>query len=93
MKPPKVMDVDGLVLASFGLTANDRKTAQVISPITEVFGAKPFEKSFLGSSLWSRGKGKSKMYQISLDLDSNDTEAKIVMKEQGIYGNVLAKGR
>ena len=39
--------------------ANDRKTAQVISPITEVFGAKPFEKSFLGSSLWSRGKGKS----------------------------------
>ena len=36
--------------------ANDRKTTQVISPITEVFGAKPFEKSFLGSSLWSRGK-------------------------------------
>ena len=61
--------------------ANDRKT-QVASPITEVFGAKPFEKSFLGSSLWSRGKGKSKMHQMALDLDSNDTEAKIVMKEQ-----------
>ena len=68
--------------------ADDRKTAQVISPTTEIFGAKPFEKSFLGSSLWSRGKGRSNMgdyynYQLRLDLDSNDTEAKIVMKEQG----------
>ncbi|MEC8485057.1 MAG: hypothetical protein VXY99_14670, partial [Pseudomonadota bacterium] len=68
--------------------ADDRKTAQVISPTTEIFGAKPFEKSFLGSSLWSRGKGKSKTgthynYQLKLDLDSNDTKAKIVTKQQG----------
>ncbi len=68
--------------------ANDRKTARVISPITEAFGAKPFKKSFIGSDLWSRGKGKSKSgdyynYQFQLGLDSNDTYAKIVMKEQG----------
>ena len=74
--------------------ANDRKTAQVISPITEVFGAKPFKKSFLGSSLWSRGKGKSDKgdyynYQLQLDLDSNDTEARIRMTMQGYRDNEL----
>jgi hypothetical protein len=76
---PKAFQID---------VSNDRKTANVISPVTDVFGAKPFEKSFLGTSLWSRGKGKSKMgdyynYQLRLDLDSNDTEAKVVMTMQG----------
>lgn len=74
--------------------ASDRKTARVISPVTEVFGAKPFEKSFFGSSLWSRGKGKSDRgdyynYQLSLDLDLNDTEAKVVMTMQGYRDNEL----
>jgi hypothetical protein len=82
---PKAFQID---------VSNDRKTANVISPVTDVFGAKPFEKSFLGSSLWSRGKGKSKMgdyynYQLRLDLDSNDTEAKIVMTMQGYRDNEL----
>jgi hypothetical protein len=74
--------------------SNDRKTANVISPVTDVFGAKPFEKSFLGSSLWSRGKGRSTKgdyynYQLRLDLDSNDTEAKVVMTMQGYRDNEL----
>ena len=82
---PKAFQID---------VSNDRKTANVISPVTDVFGAKPFEKSFLGSSLWSRGKGKSKMgeyynYQLRLDLDSNDTEAKVVMTMQGYRDNEL----
>jgi hypothetical protein len=64
--------------------ANDRETAQVIFPVTDVFGAKPFERAFHGSQLFSRGKAKDKMgdyynYQLRLDLDSNDTEAKVVM--------------
>ena len=39
--------------------ADDRKTACVLSPVTEVFGAKPFEKSFFGPWLHSKGKGWS----------------------------------
>ena len=82
-------DGQGWIPQSFKIDlSRDRKTAKVISPVTATFGAKPFEKSLFGSSLWSRGKGKSDRgdfynYQLQLDLHSNDTQARMKMTNQG----------
>ena len=75
----------------------DRKTAHIISPKTDAFGAEPFTKSFLGSSLWSKGKGRSKngssyAYQLQMDFKANDTEVRVKMVEQG-YRDVALEFR
>ena len=76
-------DAKGWIPESFVVDlSEDKAKATIIEPVRDSFGAKPFEKAIFGSSLWSRGKGKSKRgdyynYQFQLIFKNDDTNASI----------------
>jgi hypothetical protein len=76
--------------------SDDRELIEVLNPVTDVFGAKAFEKAFIGSSYWSRGKGKSKQgetynFQLQLSLKENDSRYSMELSMQG-YNPLRMKG-
>ena len=69
---------------------------EIITPISPVFGAVDFEKGFLGSSLWARGKGKAKAdgyynYQWQMDFNQRRGDIRLIMSMQG-YRDIVGKG-
>lgn len=68
------------------LTA-DRSRGDIIEPKRQQFGQVPFEKSFVGSSMWARGKGtvtrgsqKGTFYNYTLQLDFKEGESEALVK-------------
>jgi hypothetical protein len=69
---------------------------EIIAPVTAVFGAVPFEKGFIGNTLWARGKGRSKSdgfysYQLQMNFNERTREIKLKMKMAG-YHDLASKG-
>ena len=69
---------------------------EIVSPVGENFGAKPFKKGFLGSSLWSRGRGKTRSgmlynYQWQMDFSPRTGDVVLQIEMQG-YHPMVAKG-
>jgi hypothetical protein len=70
--------------------ADDREVIRVLNPRLDIFGSKDFEKAFIGSSYWARGKGKSRSgeyynFQLQLDLSDDDSRYKIKLIQQGFH--------
>lgn len=90
-------DSKGWIPDGFAISiSDDRELIEVLNPVTDVFGAKAFEKAFIGSSYWSRGKGKSKMgeqysFQLQLSLKQNDSRYSMELSMQG-YNPLRMKG-
>lgn len=90
-------DSKGWIPDRFSLSiSDDRQLIEVLNPITDVFGAKSFEKAFIGSSYWSRGKGKSSRgefynFQLQLSLKDNDSRYSMELSMQG-YNSLRMKG-
>lgn len=79
-------DAKGWIPRSFVVDlSDDRAKATIVEPIRDSFGAKPFEKAAFGSSLWSRGEGRSSHgkyynYRFQLMFKNNDTDASIELQ-------------
>ena len=69
---------------------------EIISPVSPVFGTVDFEKGFLGSTLWARGKGKTKAgefynFEWQMDFKRRSGEMRLKMSMQG-YRDTVGEG-
>lgn len=68
--------------------STDLATIKVLDPISDYFGKHDFEKAFIGTDYWSRGKGKTKKgayynYTIQLNFQDDLARYKMTMSQHG----------